>query len=189
VHACDKGIGVARRASTAEPFGTPELLKLPISHGANDWWPNISVDGRALFFSVWTWTPAVFQLWVATRPTADSDFGLPKKLPAPINVPGSLVLCPNVSADGSTLYFCSMQSGGLGGGDLWQTSILPVVDFNGDGIVDAADMCIMVNHWGEDYSLCDIGPMPWGDGIVDVQDLIVLAEHLFEEFPPAEPVE
>jgi hypothetical protein len=44
-----------------------------------------------------------------------------------------------------------------------------------------------VDHWGEDYSLCDIGPMPWGDGIVDVQDLIVLAEHLFEEFPPVEP--
>jgi len=55
-----------------------------------------------------------------------------------------------------------------------------VVDFNGDGIVDASDMCIMIDHWGENYSLCDIGPMPWGDGIVDVQDLIVLSEHLFE---------
>jgi len=54
-----------------------------------------------------------------------------------------------------------------------------VVDLNGDGIVDAADMCIMVDHWGTDEPLCDIGPMPWGDGIVDVQDLIVLAEHLF----------
>ncbi len=60
----------------------------------------------------------------------------------------------------------------------------PIVDFNGDGIVDTADMCIMVDHWGENYSLCDIGPTPFGDGIVDVQDLIVLAEHLFEEFPP-----
>ena len=57
-----------------------------------------------------------------------------------------------------------------------------IIDFNGDGIVDSADMCIMVDHWGEDYSLCDIGPMPWGDGIVDVQDLIVLAEHLFEDY-------
>ena len=39
----------------------------------------------------------------------------------------------------------------------------------------------MVDHWGENYSLCDIAPSPFGDGIVDVQDLIVLAEHLFEE--------
>ena len=53
-----------------------------------------------------------------------------------------------------------------------------VVDFNGDGIVDSADMCIIVDHWGEDYPLCDIGPMPWGDGIVDVQDLVILTEYI-----------
>jgi len=47
----------------------------------------------------------------------------------------------------------------------------------------------MVDHWGTDEQLYDIGPMPWGDGIVDVQDLIVLAEHLFEGIPPDEPEE
>jgi len=57
---------------------------------------------------------------------------------------------------------------------------VPSPDFNGDGIVDSTDMCIMVDHWGEDYSPCDIAPSPFGDGIIDVQDLIVLAEHLFE---------
>jgi hypothetical protein len=57
----------------------------------------------------------------------------------------------------------------------------PVVDFNGDGIIDSADMCIMVDHWSTDNPLCDIGPTPFGDGIVDVEDLKVLAEHLFEE--------
>jgi hypothetical protein len=41
-------------------------------------------------------------------------------------------------------------------------------------------MVIMVDNWGTDNSLCDIGPMPWGDGVVDVQDLIVLAEHFFD---------
>ncbi|MHC4627557.1 MAG: Kelch repeat-containing protein [Planctomycetota bacterium] len=56
-----------------------------------------------------------------------------------------------------------------------------IVDLNGDGIVDSADMCIIVDHWGSDEPLCDIGPMPWGDGIVDVQDLTVLAEHLFKD--------
>jgi hypothetical protein len=57
----------------------------------------------------------------------------------------------------------------------------PVLDFNGDGIVDCADMCIMVDYWGTNEPLCDIGPMPWGDGVVDVEDLKVLTEHLFEE--------
>jgi lysophospholipase L1-like esterase len=74
------------------------------------------------------------------------------------------------------------------GYDLWQSIIEPFlaewampIDLNGDGIIDAADMCIMVDHWGENYSLCDIGPTPLGDGIVDVEDLVVLAGHLFEE--------
>jgi N-acetylneuraminic acid mutarotase len=64
-----------------------------------------------------------------------------------------------------------------------------VVDFNGDGIVDSADVSLMIDYWGTDEPFYDIGPMPWGDGIVDVEDLIVLAEHLFEEIPLAEPVE
>ena len=37
----------------------------------------------------------------------------------------------------------------------------------------------MVDHWGTDAPLYDIGPMPWGDGVVDVEDMKVLAEHLF----------
>ena len=70
--------------------------------------------------------------------------------------------------------------------DFWQVPVLPIVDLNRDGNVDANDMCIIVDNWDTDNSLCDIAPMPWGDGIVDVEDLIVLAEHLFEEFPLVE---
>jgi hypothetical protein len=90
---------------------------------------------------------------------------------------------PYISSDGSVFYFVSDRPGGVGGHDLWQAPINPIVDLNSDGVVDALDMCIIVDHWGTDESLCDIGPMPWGDGIVDVQDLIVMAEHLFEEIP------
>jgi hypothetical protein len=94
-----------------------------------------------------------------------------------------------LSADGSTLYWGSTRPGGYGNVDLWQASIEPIIDLNGDGIVDAADMCIIVDNWGTDNSLCDIGPTPFGDGVVDVEDLIVLAGHLFEEISPVEPVE
>jgi N-acetylneuraminic acid mutarotase len=61
-----------------------------------------------------------------------------------------------------------------------------VVDFNGDGIVDCADICMMVDYWGTDEQAYDIAPPPSGDGIVDVQDLILLSEHLFEEILPSE---
>ncbi|MGB2865285.1 MAG: LamG-like jellyroll fold domain-containing protein, partial [Sedimentisphaerales bacterium] len=57
----------------------------------------------------------------------------------------------------------------------------PILDFNCDEIIDAGDICIMVDNWHTDNTLCDIAPPPFGDGYVDVQDLIVLAEHLFEE--------
>jgi len=58
---------------------------------------------------------------------------------------------------------------------------VPSPDFNGDGFVDSADICIIVDHWHTDYPLCDIAPSPFGDGIVDVQDLILLAEYLFQD--------
>jgi N-acetylneuraminic acid mutarotase len=61
-----------------------------------------------------------------------------------------------------------------------------VIDFNGDGIVDSVDMCMMVDYWGTDELLYDIAPPPLGDGIVDIQDLILLSEHLFEEIFPLE---
>ena len=69
------------------------------------------------------------------------------------------------------------------GARLIAQAIAPVStpDFNEDGIVDAADMSIVVDHWGENYPLGDIGPAPFGDNIIDVQDLIVLAEYLFTE--------
>ena len=57
----------------------------------------------------------------------------------------------------------------------------PEFDFNNDGIVDAQDMSMMVDHWHTDASRYDRAPAPAGDGIVDVQDLIALSEHLFED--------
>jgi N-acetylneuraminic acid mutarotase len=57
----------------------------------------------------------------------------------------------------------------------------PPPDYNGDGIIDSADVAILIDHWNTNEPLCDIAPVPCGDGVVDVQDLIVLSEHLFEE--------
>ena len=59
--------------------------------------------------------------------------------------------------------------------------IVPAVDFNGDGEVDSADICIMAGHWNTGEPVCDIGPTSLGDGTVDAQDLLVLARHLAGE--------
>lgn len=59
--------------------------------------------------------------------------------------------------------------------------LAPGMDFNGDEVIDTADVVILVNHWLQDYAPCDIAPPPYGDGIVDVNDLVLLAGHLFED--------
>jgi len=51
--------------------------------------------------------------------------------------------------------------------------ILPIVDFNADGNVDLVDLAMLIDDWGTDSSVCDIGPYAWGDGKVDIEDLKV----------------
>jgi len=148
--------------------------------------PTISADGLLLVFS--SNRPGGSggeDLWMTRRSTIDDPWSVPVNLGPTINS-GRWENQSEISSDGRTLLFCSNRHSGNADYDILQASIDPVVDLNGDGIVDSADMVIMIDNWGTDEPLCDIGPMPWGDGIVDVQDLIVLAEHLFEEFPPVE---
>ena len=181
-------IWVSTRATTNDPWLEPVNLEAPVESTFGEEYPNISFDGLTLFFSSASFAsprPGGFgesDIWMTRRKTVDADWSEPVNL-GPIVNTAYIERAPSLSADGSTLYFASNRSGTVGGArlDLWQVSIEPVVDLNADGIVDAADMCIIVDNWGTDEPLCDIGPTPFGDGIVDVQDLIVLAEHLFEE--------
>ena len=178
---------VATRLTVEDNWDTPINLGPTINTSLNDNGVNISSDGLCLFFGLYG-SENDFDTWMSTRPNKEHAWSAPVNLGPPVNS-SARELQPEISSDGSTLYFTSRRSGGLGDYDIWQAPIIPIVDLNSDGIVDAADMCIIVDHWGTDDPVCDIGPMPWGDGIVDVQDLIVLAEHLFEELPgrPIEP--
>ena len=185
-------IWVTTRATRDDPWSEPVNLGPEVNGPYGDGFPSISADGLQLFFSsgfpmgVWSPRPGGFgecDLWVTRRASKDEPWGKPVNLGPIVNTAND-EFTPSISSDASMLYFSSMiPNTGWNNMDLWQVEILPAVDFNGDGIVDAADVCIMVDHWGENSSLCDIGPTPFGDGIVDVEDLIVLAEHLFEEIP------
>jgi hypothetical protein len=178
-------IWVSVRETKDSEWGTPVNLSPTVNTHREELWPTLSSDGLLLFFSCGLLGSSrpdglgKSDIWVARRKSRNAEWGEPVNLGAPVNSSSS-ESSPSISADGSTLYF---TVGGYRSGDLYQSSIIPIVDLNGDGIVDASDMVIIVDNWGTDNSLCDIGPMPWGDGVVDVQDLIVLAEHLFEEIP------
>ena len=184
-------IWVTKRATINDPWGSTVNLGAVVNSSASECYPFLSANGLSLFFSdeyYGPFRPGGFgsaDMWVTTRASVNDPWGTPVNLGPMVNS-SSRDGGTRISPDGYTLYFCSERPGGFGGswGDIYQAPIIPIVDFNGDGVVDAADMCIMVDYWHTSKPLCDIGPTPLGDGIVDVQDLIVLAEHLFEEIFP-----
>ena len=164
-------IWVSARATSSAPWSNPVNLGPNINDPMWEFYPSLSSDGRVLFFSSNQQTDGTtLELFFSTRATAADAWG-PAINCDVINQLGGEVYDPELSPDGSVLYFTR-------GSSAYQSSLVPIVDFNSDGIVDAADVCIMVHHWGENYSLCDIGLMPWGDGIVNVEDMKVIAKHL-----------
>ena len=171
-------IWAVSRTTTEDAWANLVNLGPLVNSPADDSGPSISRDGLAFFFqSMRSGGYGGFDLWMTTRRTTDDDWNIPVNLGPTVNTASDEIL-PAISADGSILYFCSPRPGGQGAWDIYQAPIIPIVDFNGDGILAAADIDIMIGCWGTDEPLCDIGPMPWGDGIVDVQDLIVLVEHM-----------
>jgi len=178
----DADIWLTRRATTDDPWGEPVNLGEAINSPDYDSCPYLSSNGLVLFFhSLRPGGPGWENMWVSTRPTTSGVWGPAEPLPTPINSTNNEGVA-GISADGSTFYFASNRVGGEGDFDIWQAQIFPVVDLNGDRVVNSADMRIIVENWGQSNPLCDIGPTPLGDGIVDVKDLIVFAEHLFEDY-------
>jgi hypothetical protein len=177
---------MSTRSTAESDWAPPVNMGPPVNSAYYEGEGWLSTDGLALFFcSDRSGGRGSYDVWVTTRRNQTTAWSPPVNLGPAINTSG-IEGGPSLSPDQKTLYFGSGKSGGIGSWDVYEVPIVTIVDFNGDGIVDADDMCIMVDHWGTDEPLCDIGPMPWGDGIVDIQDLIVLAEYLFEEFPPTE---
>ncbi len=168
---------VGTRATIEDGWGTPVWLGSTLNVVQVDGAPEISADGRTLFFFR---GPAPYHIRMNIRATTDDDWGVPVRLEPPINNSYNSG-GPQISADGHTFFFNSNRPGGVGDYDLWQAPIQPIVDLNGDGIVDSDDTRIMIDYWHTNESLCDIGPTPLGDGIIDAQDLLVLLEHLLLE--------
>jgi beta-lactamase regulating signal transducer with metallopeptidase domain len=178
-------IYMSRRPTTNDAWGESVKLGPTVNSSYDDNYACISPNGLLLFFS--SNRPGGFgsmDLWVTTRAAISEPWGAPVNLGPEINSSG-FDAGPVMSPDGLSLYFGSERPGGsLGGDDIWQARILPVLDFNGDGKVDLKDFRKLAQYWGQNEPTCDIAPLPSGDGIVDEKDLNLFAEHLLKELQP-----
>lgn len=179
----NEDIWMSTRATKDAAWGTPVCLPAPINSPANDGEAVLAPNGLVLFFnSDRAGGAGNYDLWVATRPTTHSPWGTPMNLGRAVNT-AAVEWCSSISADGMTLYFTSDRPTAWGPCSIYQTTITPIVDFNGDGKVDGEELRIMTESLGKDVPLCDIGPTPFGDGVVDEQDLLALAQYMAKDAP------
>ncbi len=166
---------ICSRSTVQEPWGPAVNCGPAVSSSGLESGPCLSADGLAMFFESCRGNdvPFVWDLWMTTRKSRSAPWGQAVRLGTSINTSASEWNAA-LSADGRTLYFASDRGGGYGKDDLYEVSITPVLDFNGDGKIDDKDVLVLQGRWGQADPLCDIGPFPWGDGVVDTQDLVVL---------------
>jgi hypothetical protein len=162
------------RPTINDPWGTPVRLGPTINPGIehDSAHPSISEDGLLLYFNRFL-SATVVELWATTRASVTDSWRPPVNM-ASMGLNG---VTPTFFGDGSMMYLSSMEPGGNGKPDLFQAPMLPVVDFSDDGLIDLVDLTMLIDNWGTDDTLYDIGPMPWGDGVVDIEDLKVFIEH------------
>jgi len=131
------------RVTPSDEWGEAMLLANVNSSGY-ELGPAMSPDGLILLFQ--RGGPGTLDLWMATRRTVDESFGLPEKVPGPVNSQSHDDCSARFSVDGSTLYFGSNRPGGSGDFDLWKVPILQSsVDVEPDGDVDVVEKLV------EDY--------------------------------------
>jgi hypothetical protein len=184
-------IWMMRRERIDAAWGPFVNLGQVVNSPANESAPTISPDGLELYFHNGPTPPRPggygnWDLYRSRRASPSGSWGDPLNLGPLVNSPG-YEENGFFSADGSTFFFDSDRGGGYGPYDIWQVSAIPTVDFNGDGKVDVVDLVMLIDNWGTNKALCDIGPMPWGDGKVDIEDLKVFMTYFEKENPPVKP--
>ncbi|TJZ62807.1 tetratricopeptide repeat protein [Sphingobacterium olei] len=82
----------------------------------------ISPDGKYLFFTGCNRPNGMGSCDIYVSKKENGEWGTPHNLGAPINTKG-WESQPAISADGKTLYFVSNRTGGIGGYDIWKSTL------------------------------------------------------------------
>ena len=163
-------IRVTTRLSRNDPWEEPVKLGINVNSHDYETTPFISPDGLSLFFSRGYDQADVH---VSRRVSTTDPWG-PAELFTPVNS-GESEFAVSFSDDDSTIYFSRTGNPDF---NIWQVEVTPIMDLNGDDVVDTLDIIELQRHWGSTDSFYDIAPLPLGDGISNDKDLRVLKEHL-----------
>jgi len=116
-------IWLTTRKTVADPWGKPVNLGAMVNSPRMDESPSISEDGLSLYFnSNRPEGQGIMDVWVKKRKTKSDPWGEPMNLGPSFNSTG-WEANPDISRDGSTLYFASSWPGGSGSIDLWMVSL------------------------------------------------------------------
>jgi len=163
-------IYISKRTTTQDPWGDPVNLGLAVNSPGAELFARLSPDGLLLFFS--SDRPGGFgkygEGYVARRASCSAPWQPAVNLGPIVNA--TTFNWPIVSPDGSTLYLLWDPNDDMSSWT-YKAPILPIVDFSADGLVDVNDLRLLIDNWGTDDTLYDIGPYAWGDGKVDIKDL------------------
>jgi OOP family OmpA-OmpF porin len=120
----DADLWQATRRNLNAPFGSVRNLGPAVNSASYDAEPAISADGLLLLFaSTREGGLGGPDLWVSTRKTTSQSFGTPRNLGPPVNTEGYDGR-PDLSGDGSTLFFMSSRLRGQGFMDLYEVPII-----------------------------------------------------------------
>lgn len=114
-------IWVTTRKTKEGPWGTPVNLGPTVNSSASEDDLDISADGLSLYFSS-SRGPGLGGngIWVTTRKTKEDPWGTPVNLGPTVNSPYD-AYNPDISTDGSTLYFITDRPGSVRWSyDIWQ---------------------------------------------------------------------
>ena len=117
------------RETLHDDWSKPLNLGPPVNSEFCEMMSSISADGLMLIIGSSGFGPfrpdgfGKGDLWLATRATISDPWGDPVNLGPLINSP-SYDLSHCIAADSTKLYICSNRSGGFGGFDIWEVSIV-----------------------------------------------------------------
>ena len=118
----DWDVSVTSRASLSASWELPRNLGPLVNSAAGDGTPQLTRDGRTLYFASWrAGGLGKSDIWVTTRRSRAEPWQPPVNLGSAINS-AHLDWSPGPSPDGLLLLFQSDRPGGLGGDDLYVTT-------------------------------------------------------------------